>query len=122
MIVRDGDLWSQQQQSLRDQGDEGKQYLEFLEFWADAAERLESEDTALTEMAALRAGLEIAEETFGRLPSQIMGQMLCLLVIHWQWGEEIAQQMTVIEHRILEEALIAKLADQQQASAKLTAD
>lgn len=119
MIVRDANLWSQQQQALNDQGEDGQLYLKFLEFWADAAEKVESEDTSLSEMEALRKALEITEDAFGRLSTQIMGQMLCLLVIHWQWGEEIARQMTPIEHRLLEEALIAKLAEQQQRSAKL---
>ena len=119
MIVRDENLWSQQQQSLNDQGEDGQLYCKFLVFWAEAAERVESEDTQLTEIEALRQALEITEQTFGKLPSHIMGQMLCLLVIHWQWGEEIATQMTIMEHRLLEEALIAKLAEQQQESAKL---
>lgn len=123
MIVRDDNLWSQQQQSLRDQGEEGQLYLKVLEFWADTAETVESENTSMTESEALRRALVITEDEFGKIPSAIMGQMLCLLVIHWQWGEEIAQQLTVMEHRLLEEALIAKLADQQrQASDKLAVE
>lgn len=121
MIVRDGALWSEQQQSLRDQGDEGVMYLEFLELWADSAEQLESEDTSLSEMEACRRGLLVAEERFGKANTSVIGQMLALLVIHWQWGEEMIAQMSSLESRMMEEALIAKL-EQMEQEAKVAVD
>lgn len=111
MFVRDEDLWSQQCDELRaDQT--GRDFLDFIETWASQAEKLYEEDIG-SPATALRRALDHAERTHGRISVHFLGQMLVVIASHWEYGEEMAESLTPIELRLVQDTLAIKYAELQ---------
>jgi len=126
--TQDEQRWSLIQSELRND-ETGTTFLAFFEFWFDAADTLMWEGTGgqpigsdpvsnMSAVEAMRMALEMAEGELGFLNVDWIGQMLCVASMHWEHGEEMSKEMTLIEQRVMEEALARKLKQlQEQATA-----
>lgn len=119
MQVKDEELWSVQDKEF--QADEvSRKFREFLVFWVEAAERHHAEYQQ-TPTGCLKKTFEVAEQTYGFISTEWLGQMLLVIVQHWFHGDEIWESLSVWERRLVEQATALKLTELQE-KAKLTAD
>lgn len=122
MKVKDAQAWATQLSEF--EADElSRKFRDFLLFWADATEKLlveepQSFDGVLVggHSSALSKGLEVAEQTMGFLSVEWIAQMLVVLVAHWTHGEQLWNELTHIEKRLVEQATAMKLAELQRAA------
>lgn len=111
MIARDQELWEQQRSEL--QADQtGRDFLDFIETWVSQAEKLYEEDIG-SPATALRHALDHVERTHGRIGVHFLGQMLVVITSHWEYGEEMAESLTPIELRLVQDTLALKYAELQ---------
>lgn len=94
---------------------------DFTIAWADHAESwLQSAHNEgiyvddITAIEALRATLPRAEGGQGRVTIGMIGATFTLLSMHWEHGSSLADQMTPIERRLLEDTVMLKLAQLQE--------
>lgn len=128
MQPKDGPAWAQQVEDLRSDGEAGQRFLEFFEFWFDATEKMLAQErfaednrqkpTGWTVIRATRAGLAVAESQFGFLSVDMIGAMLVVAATFWEQGDEMAENLTFIERRVMEEALARKIAALQDEAAQ----
>ena len=114
--------WTQQESKLVADESTGKQFHEYFVFWAETAEKLLEEsretlvysDAGLRPIDAVRQALQIAENTIGNMHVQFLGQLLIYFISYWEWGEEVANDLTMIEmklvHAFLQEDQMRKAA------------
>jgi hypothetical protein len=121
MKVRDNEVWQQQRADLLTPSAQdpeckiGKLYLEFLEMWAEKAEFcLAEENFEANPSQAVRLGLILTENHFGRQTIGTIGQMLCLLLMHWEHSKELDLGLTEIEKRLVQDITAIKIATMQQ--------
>jgi hypothetical protein len=121
----DPDAWSRQTAELR--ADEtGRKFLTFFEFWFEAADRMMDQErfaednrqpsTGITPVSAMRTGLRLAESEMGFLTIDWIGQMLAVAAQHWAHGQQMTDRLTMIEHRVMEEALARKIMQLAEAA------
>lgn len=117
MRVKDEHLWSNQ--LLEFTADEMSQkFSDFLVFWCEAAETMMSESNPpLTEHSALSKAFEVAEQTFGFLSVEWLGQMLLVIIEHWEGGELLWESLSVFERRMVEQATALKIVEMQALAA-----
>lgn len=117
MRVRDEALWQQQRAEL--QSDEvGQAFLGFIEDWVTTAEDAVRLNPALSPATAIRAALDPVEQRQGRIAASYVGQMLIVIITHWTSGESVAEELTVVEQRLMEDMLVLKLAELERAAAE----
>ena len=120
MQAQDDERWSQQVADLHADGEAGQRFLEFFTFWFDAAEKMLDEEKdriyPKSVIEHVRAALELAEAQFGYLSCDLLGAMLTVASMHWACGAEMAEGLTSIERRVMEEALARKIAALQQSA------
>lgn len=117
MRVQDEQLWQQQLSEL--QADEVSQkFREFLVFWIETADTMiaDSKDE-ITPYSALSKAFEVAEQTFGFLSVEWLGQMLLVIVQHWVDGDGLWESLSVWERRMVEQATALKIVELQQMAA-----
>jgi len=127
VYATDDQRWAEQVSDIRSDGEAGVRFLTFFTFWFDTAETLLWEGTGgqsigadpvpnMAIMDAVRMALQMAEQQYGFLSVDLIGQMLCVASMHWEQGKEMTQNLTFIEHRVMEEALARKIAALQNAA------
>lgn len=117
MIVHDEPRWAAQQSEVRGRhGELGDAFLAFLEFWVEAAERIMTERPELSPADALRSAFPLAEEQYGSLAVPFLGQMLVVIVSHWEYGEDLGLGLTSLELKLLAEAVKDSIAESQAAA------
>lgn len=114
MRAIDEDIWEQQRAELLADGKVGSTFLEVLEFWVDEAEKMPTGTPA----EALRQALTLTEERFGRIEISYLGQMLAVIIIHWERGEEVANALTPIELHLVQDITYQKILSQAQKAAE----
>ena len=125
MQTQDDERWSQQVADLHADGEAGQRFLDFFTFWFDTAGVLLTEgrggfrddSTNMPVIEAVRMALEMAEQQFGFLSVELIGQMLTVATMHWEYGAAMAEQLTFIERRVMQQALADKIADLQNSAA-----
>lgn len=119
MRVVDDEQWSLQDKEFA--ADEmSRKFREFLVFWCETAETLNDENQQTPRGSLVRA-FEVAEQTFGYISTEWLGQMLLVIVQHWVYGSRIWESLSVWERRLVEQATALKLTELQE-QAKLIAD
>ena len=114
MKTSDHPAWTKQEQDLKDDGEMGQKFLTYFDFWFTTADTMMGENLDLLAPDAMRDALKVAEIELGFLDVMTLGQMLTLAMVHWEHGEIMSEGLTVIEHRVLEQALGAKIAELQK--------
>ena len=112
MIVRDEGLWSQQRAELQED-QTGRDFLDFIETWTARADELYAEDIG-SPATAIRYSLDHADQAHGRVSAHYLGQMLVVIATHWEHGEEMADDLSPIEMRLVQDMLALKCAELQQ--------
>jgi hypothetical protein len=119
MQVQDEELWSAQDAEFS--ADEMSQkFRDFLVFWCEAAETMLDEHQ-LTSVDSLKMAFEVAEQTFGYISVEWLGQMLLVIVQHWFDGDRVWESLSVWERRLVEQATAIKLTELQE-NAKIAGD
>jgi hypothetical protein len=119
MQVQDEELWSAQDAEFS--ADEMSQkFRDFLVFWCEAAETMLDEQQ-LTSVDSLKMAFEVAEQTFGYISVEWLGQMLLVIVQHWFDGDRVWESLSVWERRLVEQATAIKLTELQE-NAKIAGD
>lgn len=105
--------------------EEGKEFRRFLIDWVEEAEAMidDGHDTQLCnglpanpvkpDLAIRRALTSVEARHTVRVSTHFLGQMLCVIFLHWQHAEELAEGMTPIELRLVEDSLAIKVAQQE---------
>ena len=114
MRVQDEELWSAQLEEF-DADETSRKFREFLVFWVDAAEKIEKENRQ-TPIDGLRHAFDIAEQTFGYVSTDWLGQFLLVIVQHWVYGDEVWESLSVWERRMVEQSMAIKLAELQDSA------
>lgn len=112
MIARDSELWEQQRAELQADAT-SRDFLEFIETWTAQADKLHAEEIG-SPATALRHALQHAEQVHGRISAHFLGQMLVVIATHWNLGEEMAEGLTPIEMRLVQDMLALKFAEMQE--------
>lgn len=107
-------IWSlQQQEMIAEGGETAKQFLEYLELWCNVAELIyeegnRSEGDAVS-VKAIRAcfleAMATPEEELGRIDGTYLGPMLMYIIHAWEHGQELGEQLSEIEIKIVESAI-----------------
>jgi hypothetical protein len=122
--AQDDQLWAQQVSDLRSDGEPGERFLQFFLLWFEGAATM-FEETIPGQLGGFRkyavkecvyAGLDVAEKELGFLTLDLLGQLLCVAIMHWQHGKELADELTPFEQRIVEEALARKISALQDGA------
>ncbi|AEQ21054.1 conserved hypothetical protein [Rhodococcus phage E3] len=112
---QDTTQWLLQQAMLKSGGEPEQMFLEMLETLAGTAEtRIDQGEDVGTALRVAIAELEANEGAV--LPSRIIGQFLVLFVTHWQYGDTLVDELTLIERRIATEQYAEKLLELQNAA------
>jgi hypothetical protein len=113
MKVKDEQAWLEQLSEFK--ADEmSRKFSEFLVFWTDAADTMlchSNED--LQPYEALSKAFEVAEQTFGYLSVEWLGQMLLVIVQHWFQGDCLWESLSLWEQRMVEQATALKIVELQ---------
>lgn len=121
MKVVDEAQW-QERCALLETTEEGKEFRKFLLAWMDEAERL-VEWTYSPAEAQRRAFVKTEQQLSTRVSTHFLGQMLCVVAEHWDYGEQMMEGLTPIEVRLVEDSLALKIAElEEQAQQKETVD
>lgn len=118
MRVADEAFWVQQKNELT--ADEtGQAFLNFLEDWLTTAERAMDLSPDLPAQEAFRNSLASVEQRQGRIACSYVGQMVVVAISHWVYGPELADNLTPIERRLMEDVVLLKLSDLEQQAAEM---
>ena len=118
--VRDEDAWQQLlAEFATDTSPLASELRDFTIAWADMAERILSlnplgnDEDQFMPMVALRHTLRATEHDLGiasqRVTIGTIGAALVLLTIHWVHGEDLYDEMTIIEKRLVEDSVALKM-------------
>lgn len=117
MKVRDQALWQERRAALSTD-ETNRSFLKFLELWAEETERrlldAVTDGRQATVAEVLQFTLVPVEAHLGRCGAHFLGQMLALLAMHWEFGEDLMQGLTPIERRLVEDLTILKIASEQE--------
>lgn len=114
MRVQDDEAWQIQLREF-EHDDLSRKFRDFLVFWADAAETMLAEHQQ-TPRGSLVRTFDVAEQTFGYISVEWLGQMLLVLVQHWFHGGQIWESLSVWERRLVEQATALKLVELQDSA------
>ncbi len=96
-----------------------RKFGEFLVMWCESADRI-LDEYQQTPIGSLKKAFDVAEQTFGFISVEWLGQMLLVLIQHWVYGEDLWESLSVWERRMVEQATALKIAEMQELAA--TAD
>jgi hypothetical protein len=119
MKCKDESEWEKQSAELEADGPIGQAFRQYLETWVNRAEDLMTryEETDDLPVLCLRDALSFADERHGRISASFMGQMLVVLLTHWEHGEQMLADLTPIEMRLFEDVLAMKVLELQKQAA-----
>jgi hypothetical protein len=121
MKVLDDQLWSLQLAEF-DVDEMSQKFRDFLVFWADTAETILIEEPEISLREGVSKAFEVAEQTFGFLSTDWIGQMFLVLVQYWDRGQELQESLSVWEQRMVEQATALKLVELQESARLVTED
>jgi hypothetical protein len=114
--IKDEDAWRQFEADVAaDPSPQAVVLRDFVVSWAHHAETYLAESLVghePTPMHALRHVLRLTEAssvTGSRRTIGVIGAALSLLTMHWEFGEQLYDEMTTIEQRLVEDTLVLKL-------------
>lgn len=118
MRVKDEQLWLNQLSEFN--ADEmSRKFSDFLVFWCETAETMMLESKPpLTAYISLSKAFDVAEQTFGYLSVEWLGQMLLVTIEHWLHGDSLWESLSVWERRLVEQATALKLVELQTLAAE----
>ena len=120
MKTRDTDSWQGRRAALAGGGEISVAFLSFLEDWVEGAEgQLVLHGRLLTPGEALRRSVQFVEARQGRFPAYLLAQMLAVLAEHWVYGQEMMEDLTPVERRLVEDVTLLKI-DELQRQAEET--
>ena len=115
MRVQDEAAWAAQDMEFR--ADElSWRFREFLVSWCEGAEEF-LDDYQQTPRDSLVRAFMVAEQTHGFVSVEWLGQMLLVVVQHWEHGREVWDSLSPWERRMVEQATAVKLAELQRSAA-----
>ena len=121
MHVRDEQAWTEQLTEF-EADDLSKQFRDILLFWMDTTEKVIEESDwysrDFTFIACARKAFEVTEQTFGFISVEWIGQLLLVFVQHWTYGQQLYDELTYLEKRMVEQATALKLAELQTIAAQ----
>lgn len=117
MRVADEAFWVQQKNELT-ADDTGQAFLNFLEDWLTTAERAMDLSPDLPAQDAFRNSLNAVEQRQGRIACSYVGQMVVVAISHWVYGPDLADNLTSIERRLMEDVVLLKLSDLESQAAE----
>lgn len=121
MRVQDPQAWSEQLTEF-DADEMSRRFRDFLVYWVEYAEGfLSYSNSEYSPYTAMSKAFVVAEQTFGYLSMEWLGQMLLVVVQHWVEGPALWESMSVWERRLVEQATALKLTELQEY-AKMSAD
>lgn len=114
--------WQEQQEILRRSLDEetlGVYRLVIEEMTSHAEERLaDLEATPDLVVDLVREGLgEVVEEN-GFLIPEVLSSILVVLILHWEYGQQLSDGLSSIEFSLVAEQMIAHIERKQQEAAE----
>lgn len=116
MKVRDEALWTKQLSEL-DQDEASRKFRDFLLFWGDTLDKLIEDafegESSLAPAHPLSKALDVAEQTNGYLSVEWIAQMMLMFVEHWEHGQQLWEDLSFIEKRLVQQATAMKLVDLQ---------
>lgn len=116
--VRDDKAW-QEQLTEFEADDTSRQFRDILVFWMDTTEKVIEESARdLTFVDCARKAFEVTEQTFGFISTEWIGQLLLVFVQHWDFGQQLYDELTYLEKRMVEQATAMKLAELQMMAAQ----
>jgi len=122
MQVKDEQAWTTQLMEL-EADDYTRKFKTFLVFWMDTADKmvleqfpLNSDHPKLQLAAAVGKALAVAEQTFGFLAVEWIAQMLLIMTEHWKYGDDLYEDLSLIERRLVDTAIAMKLTDLQESA------
>ena len=111
MRVQNEELWAEQLAEF--EADEmSRKFRDFLVLWVDTADDL-LDTHQQTPIGSLKRAFEVAEQTFGYISVEWLGQMMLVIVQHWFHGTDVWESLSVWERRIVEQATAMKLVELQ---------
>ena len=119
MKVIDPQLWSLQLGEF-DADEMSQKFRDFLVFWAETAETMLVEDQVSSLRAVVSKAFEVAEQTFGFLSTDWIGQMILVLIQHWFEGQNLWESLSIWEQRMVEQATAIKLVELQESARLMT--
>ena len=120
MKTRDLDSWQGRRAALAGGNEISGAFLRFLEDWVNAAEgQLVLHGRLLTPVEALRRSVQFVETRQGRCPAYMLAQMMAVLAEHWTYGQEMMENLTPVERRLVEDVTLLKI-DEVQRQAEET--
>lgn len=119
--VRDDKAW-QEQLTEFEADNTSRQFRDILVFWMDTTEKVIEESDwyarDFTFVACARKAFEVTEQTFGFISVEWIGQLLLVFVQHWYFGQQLYDELTYLEKRMVEQATAMKLAELQMMAAQ----
>lgn len=114
-------LWQEQKSVLKENLDDEayKNYIEIVELVATKAEQLKSD--SVSSIDAIRKSFKDIFQEKGFLIPEALSGMLVILIIHWEYGEELREQLSPIEFSLVAEAMSLQL-EQNARRAEETSD
>lgn len=120
MIVVDQFEWSEQVREIKNSGETGVGFLNFFETWIKHVEEslslssVEEPREAFFGYVLRKDFVRTEQELDTKIPLFYVGQMLVLLSSHWVYREELFEQLTPFEQKLLLETLEAKVSELQR--------
>lgn len=112
MHVKDEQLWSDQLLEF-DSDDMSRKFRDFLIFWLENTEDQLNSESEQTIRDSLTSSFSVAEQTYGYLSVEWIGQMLMVIVGHWVHGDEVWEGLSLWEKRLVEQSTAIRLAELQ---------
>lgn len=119
MKVTDESSWQDLVRELKSDST-GEAFYDFVVEWCDRAEAL-MEQGWDTPMDSLRISLATVEDSLERKTIWFVGQCLVVICMHWVHGTVVAQELTELEARLVEDITAAKIAQLQAQAAQAEA-
>lgn len=96
----------------------GERFREILEGWATEAESLvETADWGADPIDAIRRTLGVIEDRYGLITVEQLGQLLVTLIAYWQHGNALAEDLSPIEIRVVQEVTARSLMEMAAVAA-----
>ena len=111
-------VWSLQKQEFLAGGQVGQDFVQYIELWCEVAERLyEQGNFSDGKRAGVRSArdclleaMKVPEGELGQIDGRYLGPMLMYIIHAWEHGEELGNQLSPLEIKI-----VASAVDEQQA-------
>ncbi len=118
-------IWSLQKQEFLNGGQMGQDFVQYIELWCEVAERLyEQGNFSDGKRAGVRSArdclldaMKVPEGELGQIDGTYLGPMLMYIIHAWEHGEELGNQLSPIELKIVASAIEEQTAHNQARAA-----